>query len=142
MFRKALNIAANNTTDTTGTMVATTQSTGKDTGVSLSVKKIVKVRSSVMICEDGTEATLFSPIPCLFWKCVARCDDKGIATLGKKIEGLILSADDKNYCLGINGASDEFETRMQVGKNEVRINNDFLNLMAEHVVINGLEYKE
>lgn len=142
MFRKALNIAANNPDGIDKNLLAPNITSNNNVNISLGIKRIKKIKSSVMICEDGTEAPLFSPMPGLYWKCIARCDDNGVATLAKKVEGLILSLDGNSYCLGISGATDEFEVRMQVGQNEVRLNDDFLNLAAQHVVINGLEYEE
>ena len=102
-------------------------------------KLITKVCNNTMICDDGTEAELVSPIPCLYWKCTVKPDDKGIATLSTPIGALIVTSDEINYCIGIIGKSNEFEVRLQVGNNEVRINNSFVNITANHFVVNGLE---
>lgn len=144
MLRQVIGIAAgtqtsNNNLNAGSAQVNTTEETNK---ISCSMKRITKVQSSTVICEDGTKAYLLSPIPGLHWKCMARADEKGLCTLAKTINGLILITEGDNYCLGISGATDEFEIRMHIGQNEVRINNEFLNLAAQHVVLNGLEVKE
>ena len=102
-------------------------------------KLITKVCNTTMICDDGTEAELVSPIPCLYWKCTAKPDSNGIATLSTPIGALIVTSDEINYCIGIIGKSNEFEVRIQVGSNEIRMNNNYVNITANHFVLNGLE---
>lgn len=104
-------------------------------------KLVTKVCNTTMICSDGTEAELVSPMPCLYWKCMTTPDANGIATLQNPVGALIVTSDDINYCLGIIGKSNEFEIRMKVGDNEVRVNNNFINIATNHLVINGLETK-
>ena len=55
------------------------------------------------------------------------------------LKGLFINDGDTSYCIGVNGATDEFEIRMQVGNNEIRLNNTFLNITAPHITKNGLE---
>ena len=104
-------------------------------------KRITRVQGDTMICEDGTKAKLYSPMPCLHWKCLTPPDNKGISTLRKPLNGLFLDDGTNTYCLGVDGLSDEFEVRLQVGTNEVRLNNLFLNLNAPSIVKNGVETK-
>lgn len=109
------------------------------TGTTLNIQKIIKVDGSKMITENGTKAELFSPMPCLFWKCTTTPDSKGVATLRTPIQGLFITDGNTTYCLGITGASDEFEVRFHVGGSEVRLNNEWLNLVSKHIVQNGVE---
>lgn len=106
-------------------------------------KNIVKIRSNNVITEDGLEYPLFSPLPCVYWKCLTPADKNGVSTLKTKILGLFIINEekDKGYCIGISGYSDEFELRLQVGSNEIRFNNTFLNIVTNHLVKNGLEEK-
>lgn len=122
----------------------TTGVTGGDEagGITLETHTITGVRGDVLITQEGVESRMYSPMPCLFWKCLTPPDEKGVSTLKNKLEGLFLNDGASLYCLGVSGASDEFEVRMQVGTNEVRLNNSFLNLNAGHLVVNGLEKKE
>lgn len=105
----------------------------------VTVMNIVKVQGNYVITDNGDKAELFNPMPCLFWKCVGSADKNGVITLRNRLKGLFISDDTSIYCLGVSGQSDEFEVRMQVGDNEVRLNNLFLNLSAPHIVKNGLE---
>lgn len=106
---------------------------------SLSVANIVKVKGSTVYTNDGLTAELFNPMPCLFWKCTGTPDKNGVITLQKPLRGLFIHDGDDVYCLGVTGASDEFEVRFHVGENEVRLNDLFLNMKAKSIVINGLE---
>lgn len=106
---------------------------------SLMEKVVVKVCNNTLICEDGTEAQLVSPIPGLFWKCTTKADENGIITLKKPIGALIITSDEINYCLGIIGQSNEFEVQIKLGKNNIRVNNMFVNISGNHVVCNGVE---
>ena len=109
----------------------------------LSVEDVVRVQGDYVITSSGTKAQLFSPMPCLYWKCTgSNVDGNGVVTLKNKLKGLFVSDGSNTYCLGVNGYSDEFELLMQVGTNEVRLGNLFLNLTAPHVVVNGVERSE
>jgi len=106
------------------------------------VANIVKIQGNTVITEQGTKAELFNPMPCLFWKCMGTPDKNGVITLKNKLRGLFIKDNENTYCLGIDGASDEFEVRFQVGTNEIRINNSFININTQHLVINGVEEKQ
>jgi hypothetical protein len=41
--------------------------------------------------------------------------------------------------LGVSGSCPEFEVRLQVGDSEVRLNEQFLNIVSGHVIRNGIE---
>ena len=110
---------------------------------SISIANIVKIKENMVYTDTGLVAELFNPMPCLFWKCTGTPDKNGLITLQKPIRGLFIEDDGDAYCLGVTGASDEFEVRFHVGENEVRLNDLFLNMKARSIVINGLEeYKE
>ena len=109
--------------------------------VLLFVKRIVSVEGEYVVTDDNVKARLFCPMPCLHWKCITQPDSKGVSKLRKPVEGLFIDDGVTSYCLGVSGASDEFEVRFQVGTSEVRLNSEFLNLVAPHLVINGLEEK-
>lgn len=118
----------------------TSSSTGtSDEGTIFMEKTITKVKDNKLICEDGTEAVLYSPLPGLFWKCLGTTNNDGVIILQKKLTGLFLGDGVDTYCLGVNGDTDEFELRMVSGKSEIRFNSTFLNIVTEHLVKNGLE---
>ena len=124
----------------TGSGGASTSSALREEGtVLLSEKKIVAVQGDYMISEDGVKSKLYNPMPCLHWKCLVSPDSNGKMVLSKQLTGLFVTDGADSYCLGVSGSSDEFEVRFQVGTNEVRLNNTFLNLNASHIVKNGLE---
>ena len=118
---------------------ATPTALAEEGTVLLSEKKIVAVQGDYMITEDGVKSKLYNPMPCLHWKCLVSPDSNGKMTLKKALTGLFVTDGADSYCLGVSGSSDEFEVRFQVGTNEVRLNNTFLNLNASHIVKNGLE---
>lgn len=106
----------------------------------LSVKEVVKVQNDTLIASDGSKAQLLSPMPCLYWKCTgANVDGNGVVTLRNKLRAVFISDGETTYCFGVSGYSDEFELRLQVGTNEIRLNNLFLNLNAPSIVKNGVE---
>ena len=121
----------NNITETT---------TSEDSNtLTIQEKKIVKVKTTTMICSDGTQAELYNPLPGTFWKCLGTPDTNGIITLKNQLTGLILTDGNKSYCIGVKGNTNEFELRCVIGKNEVRLNKTFLNIVASSLVKNGLE---
>lgn len=105
----------------------------------LTTKTITKINGTKCITSDGTSAELFNPLPGVFWKCMGNPDTKGNITLQKKLTGLFIISESNSYCLGVQGDTDEFELRIVLGKNELRINKTFLNIISEHIVKNGLE---
>lgn len=107
--------------------------------VELREETITQVKGDVMITREGSRGRLFSPMPCLHWKCTATPDGNGVMTLKSPVKGLFLDDGVDTYCLGVDGASDEFEVRLHVGDGEVRLNNSFLNIKSSHIVRNGLE---
>lgn len=110
--------------------------------VAIVTAKITKVQGDTVITENGDKARLFNPFPCVYWKCTATPDSNGVATLKNKLDGLFLNDGSNLYCLGVSGASDEFEVRFQVGTNEIRMNNNFVNVKTPHYVVNGMEVKQ
>lgn len=142
MLRKKIGYVNKQARNSTSSTVNSTSGGDEKIGTSLETHRIVRIRGDTMITEEGIESVLYSPMPCLFWKCLAPTDNKGVCILSKPLDGLFVNDGDHVYCLGVSGASDEFEVRMQVGTNEVRLNNSFLNLNAGHLVVNGLEKKE
>lgn len=107
--------------------------------VALTVENIIKVNGDYVITDKGNKAQLFNPAPCIFWKCISKPDNNGDITLKKALKGLFINDGSSIYCLGVAGASDEFEPRLHVGNNEIRLNNSFLNISAPHLIINGVE---
>lgn len=107
--------------------------------VQLTTQKIVKIKGEIMITEKGSQARLFMPMPCCYWKCTAKPDSNGVMTLSKPLEGLFINDGSNIYCLGVSGATDEFEVRFHVGSNEFRMNKTFTNLNTTHFVRNGIE---
>jgi len=105
----------------------------------LFTQKIVKVQGDTVITDKNQKAKLFNPMPCLFWKCTVAPDKTGVSTLSKAVEGLFIDDGTNIYCLGVAGASDEFEVRFHVGDSEVRVNSKYINLKSEHIVENGSE---
>ena len=100
------------------------------------VEKVVRVEGDTLITDTGRRGKLFNPMPCLHWKCLTT------GNLRKPFNALFLYDGVNNYCVGVDGASDEFEVRFQVGTNEVRLNNLFLNMVAPTIARNGVEVKE
>ena len=139
MLRNAFNMIA---TNANRTMITSGVNVSDENVIrSIQEKVVTKVVGSTLICKDGTEAELVSPMPCMYWKCLTTADKNGVATLSNPIGALIVTSDEINYCLGLIGTSDEFEIRLQVGDNEIRMNKTFINITGNHLVINGLEYK-
>ena len=110
-------------------------------GSNISIFNIVKIKDNTMITDNGIKAELFSPMPCLHWKCLTDADSTGVITLKTKLKGLFINDGSNYYCIGISGSSDEFEVRLQVGTSEVRLNKDFLNLVSPLISKNGVELK-
>lgn len=103
-------------------------------------KQIVKIKNDTVITNDGITARLFSPLPCLHWKCLVSPNSAGECVLENALTGLfVVDSDNTYYCIGVNGNSSEFELRIQFGSSEVRMNKDFLNVVTKHLVKNGLE---
>ncbi len=102
-------------------------------------KKINKVQGDEFIATDGTRGKLYYPFPCLKWRCLGVTGSNGIITLEQELTGLFVSDGKKSYCLGVWGDTKEFEVLLQVGNNEIRLNNLFLNVKADMYVANGLE---
>ena len=75
----------------------------------LFTQKIVKVQGDTVITDKNQKAKLFNPMPCLHWKCTVPPDKTGVATLSKALEGLFIDDGTNIFCLGVTGASDEFE---------------------------------
>ena len=110
--------------------------------VVLNVENIIKVNNTILITDQGTRAEMFNPAPCFYWKCTGRPDSNGDIILRNPLKGLFIHDGGNSYCLGVAGGSDEFEPRLQVGDNEIRLNNLFLNISAAHIIKNGLEIPE
>ena len=102
-------------------------------------KKITKVHGDFLVAEDGTKAKLLAPFPCFKWVCLGVTNNTGWIVLNKPFKALILSDGENNYCLGVDGVTDEFELTIEVGKNKISINNQFINIQAEHEIKNGVE---
>lgn len=112
----------------------------EETGtVLIYTQKITKVQGDYVITEKNIKAKLYNPIPCIHWKCLVTPDKNGIMTLKKSIEGLFIDDGTHQYCLGLTGVTDEFEIRLQVGTNEIRLNDLFLNVNVPHLILNGTE---
>lgn len=107
----------------------------------ITTKKIIKVQLNKMITEDGTTAELYNPLPGVFWKAVGTPDPNGTITLKNPITGLFITDKNNSYCIGVTGDTEEFELRCVLGKNEIRINNSFLNIATQSLVKNGVEEK-
>lgn len=125
-----------------GTNTSPQAATDEAGGVLLSVENIIKVNGSNVITDKGTKAPLFMAAPGLYWKCLGTPATNGDITLKKKLEGLFIDDGSKKYCIGVNGATDEFEVRFHIGKNEIRVNNSFINIMANHLITNGTEVEK
>lgn len=105
----------------------------------ISTEKITAIQSDMVITENGAKCKLFNPLPCLHWKCMNTPDSSGVMQLRNPLEGLFVDDGVNKFCLGVSGTSEEFEIRLQVGTNEVRLNNLFLNISTPHFVLNGME---
>ena len=79
-----------------------TTSNGND--VFLSTETITKVDGDTMITREGTKAKLYSPMPCLYWKCVSTPDKDGVITLRQPITGVFLNDGENAICLGVLNA--------------------------------------
>ena len=110
-----------------------------DTGSVLSERKITGVQNDMMICEGNIKAKLFSPLPGLKWKCNGVTGSQGVIMLEKPLTGLILTVDGDSYCLGVSGETSEFEIIIQVGKNELRLNDLYVSLQTGLLIKNGAE---
>lgn len=120
----------------------TAQQTLEEPGtVLLYIKKITKIQGDCVITENNKKAKLFNPLPCVYWKCTRKTDANGVSTLRKSLDGLFIDDGNNIYCIGVTGASDEFEIRCQIGTDEIRMNNLFINMQTEHFVRNGMEVK-
>ena len=119
-------------------------SSDSSSSISLKEKKITKIQGNKVICSDGLKAPLFSPMPCLFWKGNKDDGKNGVISLSNSLTGLFIIDEhtDKAYCIGIQGHSDEFEVRIQIGKTELRMNNVYSSLKAKHIIKNGLEEEQ
>ncbi len=126
-------------TTNNGATTSSTTNTTSNTGTELTIEQITKVQGDYLITSKGTKAKLFSPMPCLYWKCTGATGKDGIISLKKPLDGLFIHNGTDSYCLGVTGSSDEFEVRFHVGSNEVRVNNMWLNIAANHIIKNGLE---
>jgi hypothetical protein len=141
MVRRALNDVVTHAQHTS--TISRGVQRGEDNKIDALMEKVVtKVSGNTLICEDGTEATLVSPLPCLFWRCINTPDDKGVATLRKPVGALIITSNEINYCLGIIGESSEFEVFIRVGRSHLKVNSHFISLMSKHLVLNGIEEKK
>lgn len=102
-------------------------------------KRINRVQGEDMIATDGTRGKLFMPIPGLKWKCCGVAAQNGLVVLEQELNGLFVTQGDKSYCLGVWGDTSEFEVLLQVGSNEIRVSDLFVNMSANMFVKNGLE---
>lgn len=102
-------------------------------------QEITKVINNTVITSDNVKAKLYNPLPCFFWKCIGVANNDGVIILEKPIRGLFLSDGEDTVCLGVDGDTNEFELRIVVGENEIRVNETFLNIVTKHLIINGLE---
>lgn len=112
------------------------------TNISISEKRITKIKGDIMIAADGTEAKLFSPIPGISYECRGAIAANGITSLEKELTGLFLRVDNTSYCLGVSGATNEFDIKIQVDTNLFEINRDFINMKYNHLIKNGVEKNE
>ena len=127
--------------------ISTPTNTGTGNGgdtieYTLTEKQITTGQGEFMVCKDGTKAKLMSPVPGLKWRCTSPVGSQGIIALEKPLTGLIISDGSTSYCLGVLGDTNEFELLLQVGSNEIRINDLFINLNTKLLVKNGLEQEE
>jgi len=146
MLRKALNQATRGVTvnPTTNVNTNTNDTPEADTPtIKITTKKVDRAKgSTTLICKDGTHLPIYT-LPGLYYKCLAPADEKtGISILSEELTALVLSVDDKNYCIGVRGATSDFEIRLHIAKNELRLNQEFFSLITEHLVVNGLEVKD
>ena len=117
----------------------TTTDTEETSNLTITEKQITTVQNEYMVCKDGTKAKLYSPIPGIKWRCTSPVGSQGIIALEKPVTGLIISDGSTSYCLGVTGETSEFEVLLRVGKNEIRINDLFVNVNTKLLVKNGLE---
>ena len=107
--------------------------------VSFTEKRINRVQGEDMIAVDGTRGKLFMPMPGLKWKCRGVASQDGLIWLEKELTGLFVTSGNTSYCIGVWGDTNEFEVLLQVGSNEIRVNDLFVNLNTSMLVKNGLE---
>lgn len=119
-----------------------TETEETNSGFIITEKEINGVQNDMMLCTDGTKAKLYSPLPGIKWRCTNAVGSQGLIALEKTLKGLILNDGTTNYCLGVSGDTSEFELLLKVGKNEIRINDLFINLNTKLLVKNGLEQEE
>lgn len=102
--------------------------------------EITKMKDKTMIASDGTQGELFYPMPAMTYECKGVIGANGIFTLDKPLKGLfITTSDDKTYCLGVNGDTDEFEVKIKCGKNVIQVNKNFISINYNLFVENGVE---
>ena len=111
----------------------------KQVTLAMEEKAVIRADTKYLYSGDGTKIRLVSPFPSMYWKCTAQPDKNGLMTLQLPVSVLVLRLGDTCVCLGFTGATDEFELWCRVGDNEIRINTNFLQLKAEHLVQNGKE---
>ena len=110
--------------------------------VFLTVEKVIKIKGNRIITDRNTTATLYNSTPGLYWKATGTPDKNGYITLKKPFNALIIADGTNNYVLGVDGATNEIEIRFHVGDNEIRLNNDFININGKHIIVNGLEVQQ
>jgi hypothetical protein len=98
-----------------------------------------KVKDNMFILDNGKRARLYNPCPGVYWKCIGKARTDGVVVLSNPLGVLVLDDGDSLYVLGVSGSCPEFEVRLQVGDSEVRLNNEFLNIVSGHVIRNGIE---
>jgi len=94
-----------------------------------------------LISDENITVQLLNPLPCLYWKCVAKQGEDGYAHLSTPIRILTLRFGENYYCLGILDKSNEFELRCTINNNEIRVNPNFMSIMGAPLIINGVEKK-
>lgn len=111
-----------------------------DAKVNIRELEITKMKDKTMIATDGTQGELFYPMPAMTYECKGVIGANGIFTLDKPLKGLfITTSDDKTYCLGVNGDTDEFEVKIKCGDNVIQVNKNFININYNTFVENGVE---
>lgn len=107
--------------------------------ITIETHKITKIIKDKFYTEDDKEVILYNPLPGVTWECKGQIGAQNIVILEDPLEALVINDGTDRYCIGINGATSEFQITIQVGENKVQVTKDYVNIQAEHVIVNGVE---
>lgn len=139
LSRNANNISTGASSNFNNTSDNDEEETG---GLRVYIGKIVKMQNNNFFTDKDEKVIVYQPLPGIEYLPTGLVGGQGIITLEKPFDAIILTDGTNRYCLGFLGSTYEFAISLCIGDNKVTVHKDYVNVVSNHLIWNGLEVKK